>query len=266
MSGPRRTEPRRTEPPGREVLATVPATTWRDGLDEPDELHGLDGADRTGAPLLFPARAGVHLGTDQGGKPVSLPAPGPAGTRVAVLGESLFCRLVALRLLAVGVQVTADTRLPAEWRRVRQAAGGRLSFTRDPATWPALPPAPPAVGAGPQALVSDQHRPPPASAAAGPWRTVLHVTRGTPRRAGFWDAPDALLALGPTYAAAVALLLGREAGRRTARLASGEVILFRADGAEVLRPDIAPAETALLTPGQTRARISSRQDPPARPT
>jgi hypothetical protein len=223
-------------------LAAVPASAWRDHLDLDEAGAG------PGAALMTPAQAGIHLGTGRDGRPVSLPAPGPAGTRIAVLGEALFGRLMALRLLAAGAQVSADTRVPEEWQWIRRAAGDGLSLTDEPGAWPARRPAPPGLGAGPQALISDRRRPPPAAAAAGAWRTVLHVTRTAPRRVGFWSDPDALLALDASHAEAVGHLLGGEAARHTAQLAQGEIILFRPTATEVLRPDIAPGETALLTP------------------
>ncbi len=116
---------------------------------------------------------------------------------------------------------------------------------------PGLPAAPhprtAAVGAGPQAFVSDRHRGP--SSAAGPRRTVRHVTRDVPRGAAFRHRPDVLLALGAEYAEAVGRLLGPQAARLTSRLVPGEIVLFGPTATEVLRPDIAPGENAVLTPG-----------------
>lgn len=221
--------------PGRPEPATLPATRWR-GSTSPDVQ-------------LTPAHAGVHLGTDRSGVPVSLPAPGPAGTRIGVLGESLFGRLFALRLLGVGAQVAAATRVPERWAALHAAAGDRLTVTATTDGWPAHPAAPPSVAAGPQALVCDLRRPPPARTAAGPWRTVLHVTRSAPRRSLFWSGTDAVLALDAQFAEGVGRVLGGQAAQLTASLGHGEIVLFRGDGAVVLRPDIAPGETALLTPG-----------------
>jgi hypothetical protein len=220
--------------------ATLPAAVWREDPESPD-----------GPGILTPASSGIHLGTSRDGQPVALPAPGPAGLRVAVLGETLFGRLMALRLLAVGTMVTAATRVPDQWSGIHAAAGDRLKFTENPAAWPADTPAPPSVDAGPQALVSDQRRPPSPATASGAWRTVLHVTSEATRRFAFWHLPDALLALDASHAEAVGHLLGRESAQHTADLAPGEVILFRPHTAttEVLRLDIAPGETAILTPG-----------------
>jgi hypothetical protein len=74
-----------------------------------------------------------------------------------------------------------------------------------------------------------------------------------PRRAAFWHRPDALLALDAAYAAPVARLLGDAAARHVAALAPGEVVLFRPADAVVLRLDISPGETALLTPAHRPA-------------
>ncbi|RKN10970.1 hypothetical protein D7319_07495 [Streptomyces radicis] len=206
--------------------------------------------DASPAPFrLVPADAGVHLGTGRDGRPVRLAAPGPAGVRIGVFGESLFGRLFALRLLAVGARVTAATRVPEQWTGLAGAAGDRLVIGDSAAGWLRHVPAPPTVGAGPQALVCDQRRPPPAATAEGPWRTVLHVTRGAPRSSAFWGSAHAVLALDAQFADAVGRILGDRAARATAALAPGEIALFTPGaGHEVLHPDIAPGETALLTP------------------
>ncbi|GAA1916458.1 hypothetical protein GCM10009716_27110 [Streptomyces sodiiphilus] len=217
-------------------LTTLPGTAWQDT----GPATGL---------RFTPVRTGIHLGTARSGAPVTLPAPGPAGFRAGVLGESLFGRLFALRLLAVGARVTAATRVPEQWTSLSEAAGPRLTITDSPAGWPPEEPAPPTVGGGPQALVSDLRRPPPASTASGTWRTVLHVTRGAPRRSVFWNSTDAVLVLDARFAEAAGRVLGQRAAAAAGALRPGEIALFRGGGAEVLRPDISPGETALLTPG-----------------
>lgn len=224
--------------------AVIPAERWRD--EERGGVHAL------------PVAAGIHLGTDRAGRPVSVPALGGTGTRIGVLGESLFGRLFALRLLAAGARVTASTRVPDQWSGVRLAAGDRLEFADGEGIgdWPDRTPAPPTVESGPQALISDRRRPPPAASAAGPWRTVLHVTRAVPRHSRFWGGADAVLTLDAQFAPMAARVLGEDAGRLAAALAPGEIALFRpaAGTAEVLRPDVSPGETALLTPGTPQAR------------
>jgi hypothetical protein len=212
-------------------LAAIPGTPWRDPLD-----HSF---------RLTPA-AGLHLGTDATGRAITLPAPGPAGTRVGVLGDALFARLVALRLLAVGARVTAATRTPEPWAGLVHAAGGRLDVTASVRVWPPRAAAPPTVDDGPQALVSTLRRPPSRATANGPWRTVVHVANAAPPRSGFWDAPDAVIVLHPRLAEAASRLLGTEAARPTASLVPGEIALFHPYGTEVLRVDITPAENALL--------------------
>jgi hypothetical protein len=247
------TRPRRpsNRPSGPTSPAPAPPEPSTTGLSTP-ELAALPEAtwrDDTGTPFaLMPARVGIHLGTGREDQPVALPCPGPAGNRIAVLGEPLFGRLVALRLLATGAMVTAATGDPGPWQSMRRAAGDRLAFADDPAAWPRHTPAPPGVDAGPQALVSDQRRAPSSAVATGPWRTVIHVTREAPRGAAFWQRPDVLLALGADHAEAVGRLLGPEAARLTSQLSPGEIVLFRPAATEILRPDIAPGENALLTP------------------
>ncbi|RKN45954.1 hypothetical protein D7294_03790 [Streptomyces hoynatensis] len=199
------------------------------------------------------AAAGIHLGTDRAGQALALPGPGPGGARVGVLGDTLFGRLFALRLLAVGAAVTAATRAPAAWQGLRAVAGERLRVTGGHGDWPPLPAAPPGPGGAPQALVSELPRPPAAALAAGPWRTVVHVSTAPPR-SPFWTEPDAVVVLDAQLAAAAGRLLGAEAARATGALAPGEILLIRGGAGYVLRPDIAPAENAVLTPGLAPTR------------
>ncbi|WP_240796146.1 hypothetical protein [Streptomyces sp. RFCAC02] len=210
-----------------------PAVDWQDSIPVPFRLVAAD--------------AGVHLGTDRAGRAVTLPI-GPEPRRVAVLGESLFGRLFGLRMLAVGARVTAATRVPDQWQSIARVAGDRLTVADGVSGWPARQPAPPTREGGPQVLVCDLRRPPSAALADGPWRTVLHVTRDAPRRSHLWSEPDALLALDARFAGTAGRLLGGGAARVTASLAPGEIALFRSSGSEILRPDVSPGETALLTP------------------
>jgi hypothetical protein len=213
-------------------LAAIPATPWRESL----------------APSFrLTPTAGLHLGTDATGRAVTLPAPGPAGIRVGVLGDALFARLVALRLLAVGARVTAATRTPEPWSGLAQASGGRLDIAASVLVWPPRAPAPPSVDDGPQALVSTLRRPPGRATADGPWRTVVHVASAAPPRSGFWGAPDAVVVLDPRLAETTGRLLGAEAARATAALVPGQIALFRPYRTDVLRIDTTPAENALLT-------------------
>ncbi|MFE0764371.1 hypothetical protein [Streptomyces smyrnaeus] len=229
--------PRSLEP----GLAALPAARWRTG----PAGEGVEAA--SGFPL-YDALAGIHLGTDRSGRSVTLRG---LGVRIGVLGESLFGRLLACRLLAVGAHVTAATRTPALWARLRDAAGDRLSLEDDPGSWPSRAPRPPGVDHGPQALISDVRRAPPlpAGEGAGRWCTTVHVRRQAPRHGGFWHDLDALLALGASFAEAVLPVAGEYAAQVTASLEPTEIALFRAGAAEILRLDIAPTETALLTPG-----------------
>ncbi|MCX2968570.1 MULTISPECIES: hypothetical protein [Streptomyces] len=225
------------------ALGVLPAARWTTG--------STPRAAGPSAPAPFALRdapGGIHLGTDRQGAPVALPGLGPGGTRVGVLGESLFGRLLACRLVAVGAAVTAATRSPSLWTPLRAACGDRLQVTGDAGGPPGAPGTPPGVGAGPRALVTDLRTPPAATAADGPWSTVVHVTRRPPARSRHWQRLDAVLVLDARYADAVTPVLGTPAGRVVGALAQGEVALFRPGGTDVLRLDIAPGETALLTP------------------
>ncbi|MEE1926740.1 hypothetical protein V1J52_00840 [Streptomyces sp. TRM 70351] len=226
--------PRRTAVPPPD-LSVLPAVDW------PRQ-------ETPGFPLRA-AHSGVHLGADRVGRPVTLPGAGPRGTRIGVLGESLFGRLLACRLVAVGARVTAATRVPDQWTLLEAACGDRLAVTGDAGGWPDTPGEPPDAGDGPQALVTDLRRPPATAAADGPWTTVVHVTRRPPARSGHWQRLDAVLVLDAGYADAVTPVLGEGAGRLAGGLAQGEIALFGPGGADVLCLDIAPAETSLLTPG-----------------
>ncbi|WP_062214257.1 hypothetical protein [Streptomyces sp. NBRC 109706] len=220
---------------------SLPATVWRPA----------DAGDAS-ALRLTPVATGVHLGTGSAGQPVALPGPAPDGVRVGVLGESLFGRLFALRLLGVGARVTAATRVPDQWRGVALAAGDRLGVTDGVTRWPSHPPTGPSVGEGPQALVCDLRRPPSAALADGPWRTVVHVTRNPPRRSTFWARVRVVVALDAQFAGEAARLLGPPAGAVVEALPPGQVAVFHDGVAETVRPDISPGENALLTPGRPR--------------
>ncbi|MYV60898.1 hypothetical protein GTW37_16840 [Streptomyces sp. SID4931] len=198
---------------------------------------------------MLPVDSGIHLGTDRAGAPVTLAVLGPRAIRIGVLGESLFGRLLACRLVAAGAAVTAVTRGPSLWTPLQAACGARLAVTEDPGAWPPCHGAAPGPGPGPQALVTDLRRPPGRAVGEGPWTTVVHVARRAPARSAHWQRPDAVLVLGAPYADAVAPVLGPDAGRLTASLEQGEIALFRPGRADALRPDIAPAETSLLRPG-----------------
>lgn len=220
-------------------IGELPAAHWPDAEHPANPPHPAGG---------LTASTGMLLGVDRAANPVTLPAVGPRGTRIGVLGESLFGRLLACRLLAVGVQVTAVTRGPPLWKPLCEAAGERLVLADHPGSWPPHAPQPPGSGRGPQALISDRRRPPPVPTGSGRWCTVAHVRRQPPRHAGFWNALDVLLALGDSFAAAVAPIAGDGAAEVTAGLAPGEVAMFWRGASTVLRPEIAPGETALLTP------------------
>ncbi|ORT60542.1 hypothetical protein [Streptomyces sp. CB03238] len=202
------------------ALADLPATPW----------HGDEAPDLV---LAAPA-AGIHLGVDRSGIPVSLPALAPRPVRVAALGDPLMGRLLACRLLAVGAFVTVRTGHPAQWSALHGASAGRLVLA-DTAAWPPRRGAAPGYGHGPQALVTDLPKAPTATEAPGPWTTVVHVTRHPQPRSEFWRTAELLLALEARHAATVATLRGGDAGRVTSGLDPSEIALFRADRSTVLR-------------------------------
>lgn len=249
----RRTTPTRPATPAAPARPARPAAPARPDLTALPVSPGPSGpagsTDRSADFALFPVPTGIHLGTDRTGAPVTLAPYGPAGTRIGVLGESLFGRLLACRLVATGAAVTALTRGPSLWTPLGAACGTRLTVTDDAGAWPPRPGAAPGSGAGPQALVTDLRKPPGRAVGQAAWTTVVHVVRRAPARCVHWQQPDAVLVLGASYADSVTPVLGPEAGRLTESLAHGEIALFRPGGADVLRPDIAPAEASLLRPG-----------------
>ncbi|MDT0266247.1 hypothetical protein RM844_08055 [Streptomyces sp. DSM 44915] len=228
-------------------LGRLPATVWHPA--EAAVAHTL---------TLTPVGAGVHLGAGTAGQPVTLPAPTPEGTRIGVLGESLFGRLFALRLLGVGARVTVATRVPDQWRGVALAAGERLTVDDGIRRWPGRPPSAPSAGDGPQALVCDLRRPPAAALADGPWRTVLHVTRNPPRRSAFWAGARTVVALDAQFAEVAERLLGPAAGDFVRGLTPGRIAVFRDGAAESVGLDLSPGENALLTPGRPRRTPGAR--------
>ncbi|MFE7136675.1 hypothetical protein ACFVAG_02885 [Streptomyces sp. NPDC057644] len=194
--------------------------------------------------------SGIHLGTRTGSgrTAVALPIWAPRAIRIGVLGESLFGRLLACRLVAAGAEVTAVTRGPSLWAPLASACGPRLTVTDSTVPWPGNQVTAPGSGPGPRALVTDLPRAPSRPTADGAWTTLVHITRRPPARSTHWSEADAVIVLGAAHAEGVAPVLGAEARELAASLAPGEIALFRHGAAVVLRPDIAPAETALLRP------------------
>ena len=133
--------------------------------------------DAIAAPV---APAGIVLGADPQGAPVTLALLRPVPTRVVVLGALHLARQIALRVAGQGARVTVTTGRRAAWEPVARAAAdpGRVWIGADEG-----PGSRPSGGPGSRpgdtdALLAVHDRgatasgPPPP---AGPWRATLFV-------------------------------------------------------------------------------------------
>ncbi|GLZ50782.1 hypothetical protein [Actinomycetospora sp. NBRC 106378] len=66
--------------------------------------------------------AGVVLGADAAGEPVSLAVLRPVGTRIVVLGAFHLARQIALRTVAQGARLAVTTGRAAAWEPIARAA------------------------------------------------------------------------------------------------------------------------------------------------
>ena len=78
-----------------------------------------------------------------------------------------------------------------------------------------------------------------------------------PPRSAFWARAHAIVVLDARLAKPAGHLLGEAAAQATAALAPGEILLLHGGAQHVPRPDIAPAENAVLTPGYASAPAGS---------
>ena len=67
--------------------------------------------------------AGVVLGADAEGRPVSVTLARAAPTRVVLLGGLYLARQITLRAVATGIRAVVHTGRPSSWEPVRRAAG-----------------------------------------------------------------------------------------------------------------------------------------------
>jgi hypothetical protein len=124
------------------------------------------------------APAGVVLGADPAGAPVTLALLRPVPTRVVVLGALHLARQVALRTAGQGARVRVTTGRRAVWDPVARAVddpGQVWIGTDDPPDEPDVPPRRPGDT---DALLTVHDRGATASGPQppeGPWRATLHV-------------------------------------------------------------------------------------------
>jgi len=129
----------------------------------------------TFARLLVPhGPAGLVLGRDQGGAPVTVRLFQDQAVRVAMVGGLWLARVLVFRSLALGARVVVHTQRPTDWQGLGRWAVGRddrVSVLTDPqhVTVPASPTAPvlTVYDLGTQG--------PPTSPLLGPWRAQLTV-------------------------------------------------------------------------------------------
>jgi type VII secretion protein EccE len=185
---------------------------------------GLDGAQRDGliatlplARLRWPARearpalalpaAGLMLGRDRHGEPVTVHLGRPEPAAAVLVGGVRAAALVAMRALALGTEVAVQTGRPQAWEP-------HLRAVSLPGQVPVLPPdrplaPPPATPLAPQLVIVDVgDTPGEPSVPAAPWRTVLVVRDAlTPTGAAALARAD-LVILQPLSAAEAALAGG----------------------------------------------------------
>jgi len=223
------------------------------GPPSPTPTFTVDTAwlDAPGPPV---APAGVLLGADADGHPVSVVLLRPAATRVVVLGGLHLAQQVVLRAIAAGARVVVVTGRPPAWEAVRRSTGSGASDDRVVVRQDAPPDPPPAGPDEPLLVVHDRgattRGPAPAG---GPWRTTLVVLPAlVPAVTDLADDADlVLLTRMPPHEAELAGRLWRLTPAMTETLQTmpehGVVALGRNTWRRVDRVT-APRETALIGP------------------
>ena len=193
---------------------------------------GLDGAQRDGliatlpfARLRWPTRAarpalalpaaGLMLGRDRHGEPVTIHLGQPDPATAVLVGGVRAAALVAMRALALGAEISVQTGRPQAWEPYLRAMSR-------PGQVPILPPdrplaPPPATPFAPQLVIvdaSDTPGEPPAPAA--PWRTML-VVRDVLTPVGAAALARADLVILQPLSAAEAALAGGALGLRVSQ-------------------------------------------------
>jgi hypothetical protein len=139
--------------------------------------------------------AGVVLGADPAGDPVTLAVLRPAATRLVVLGALHLARQIALRTVAQGARLVVGTGRPAAWEPIARAAADptRVHVAADPLEEPAGP----RVAGDTDAVLTVRDRgatPVGPGGPGGPWRTTLLVLPAlTPAVADAADDADVVL-------------------------------------------------------------------------
>ncbi|QOC94082.1 type VII secretion protein EccE [Micromonospora craniellae] len=131
------------------------------------------GSDDTESTLPY-GSAGLMLGTNRHGEPVTVRLFRPESTRVMLVGGVPTAQLVAVRAMALGARVVVQTTRPHAWEPFVRGVGvpGRAI--------PLVPPdrpaeSPPATPLAPVLVVRDAPPPPPGPRPGAAWQTTLQV-------------------------------------------------------------------------------------------
>ena len=203
----------------------LPSVRWRSAED-------------VTAMLTVPP-AGVLIGADAELAPVVLPALGPAGTRLGVLGDQRIAALLAYRLLGVGCLLTVATADPAQWRRLLRAAGSRAVVGSGTEGWP------PGTDE-PHLLVSDLPEPPPVELGDRPLCTVVHVAGAVPAASTFWPAVDGVVIAGQGHGTPLGAVLGRPDAGELDSIGPGELGVLDRHRVVAATPILADTEREML--------------------
>jgi type VII secretion protein EccE len=188
------------------VLATLPLGRGPATRARWSHWHPTGTAGSLAAVMPITA-GGVVLGTDSGDHPVAVPLfAADAGTRVAIVGDPLLPRLLALRALGTGARLQVVTAQPDDWTRLRRQAG--LSAECMAVVRPGTQPPSDGTRAAPWMIIDDTGS--PAAAGSFPWQCVVTVPGDVTAAVGALSGLDAILLqrITPDGASAVAAALG----------------------------------------------------------
>ncbi|MPQ97022.1 hypothetical protein GB931_03595 [Modestobacter sp. I12A-02628] len=132
---------------------------------------------------------GIPIGDRPDGRPLRLPLLADEQVRVAVLDLPELLRLMALRLLGAGCELTVVTADPRSWAGVQRAGGNPpVLVTPGLTRWPLE------GSVAPRALVVDMPEPPRPEFARHRWTTVVHGATRASLRSPWWLGAQVLLA------------------------------------------------------------------------
>ncbi|MET7420296.1 type VII secretion protein EccE [Dactylosporangium sp. NPDC005555] len=203
-----------------DAAALAGLLTGRDDLTADGTVTPSVSAGQLAALTSTTGPAGLMLGMNRHGAPVTIHPFRPEPTRTVLIGGLPCAQMLALRVLALGAHVTVQSTRPAAWSPFLRGLGGE-QIALLPAGQPAaLPPPSPTH---PQLLILD-----PAPAAPRPMTSVAGPPSAAPRPA---PATSAAAAASVAAAAAAASMVIESAWRATL----------------VIRDELTPGDADLLT-------------------